>query len=268
MSTIVDLLLYIIVVFCTLFYIVVCLAVHLLYIFENIVYMGVDFLYIFVDYCILLSIIEYYCQLLKIIVSCSFFTCILLHILVHTCILLYFSVLLYIIASFCNIFLYIIVSCCVFMCFCKKVLASEGFMCFEASLPGLRKQPGGGGLGGGAQPPPFANTTLASLVWKGYLYALKHACPALRNSGGFEGAQTPPPICKHNARIMGLEGIHTSGRSLPGAKQTRNMYCVLSILYQIAENIYIYALLFRFYYIFMIQRYTLRYCGLFYSMPL
>ena len=35
-----------------------------------------------------------------------------------------------------------------------------------------------GGLGGGAAPPPptFANRTLASLVWKGYSYALKQAC--------------------------------------------------------------------------------------------
>ena len=47
----------------------------------------------------------------------------------------------------------------------------KGFMCFEASLPGLKTTAGGLGGGGGRSP--------------------------------------PPPICKHNARIMGLEGVHT-----------------------------------------------------------
>ena len=50
-------------------------------------------------------------------------------------------------------------------------------MCFEASLPGLKKKQknngGVGGGGGGTAPPPTA------------------------------------PIFKHNARIMSLEGIHT-----------------------------------------------------------
>ena len=115
----------------------------------------------------------------------------LLHILVHTCMSLSFCVLLYIIASFCNIgavFLYIIVFYCVFISFLQKsarIMGLEGFMCFEASLPsGLRKQRGVGG----AQPPP------------------------------------PPPICKHNACIIGLERIFICFEaSLPGFKKQRGV---------------------------------------------
>ena len=58
-------------------------------------------------------------------------------------------------------------------------------MCFEASLPGLRKQRGGG--------------------------------------GGLRGAQ-PPPICKHNARRIGLERILICFEaSLPGFKKQRGV---------------------------------------------
>ena len=57
----------------------------------------------------------------------------------------------------------------------------EGFMCFEASLPGLRKQRGG---------------------WGG----------------------RSPPICKHNARIIGLERIFICFEaSLPGFKKQRGV---------------------------------------------
>ena len=165
----------------------------------------------------------------------------------------------------------------------RTVLASwmwKVFLCSEASLPGFTKKRGGwggrspphvqtqcshhgcgrysyalkqacpaskksGGVGGGAQPPPCANTTLASWVWKvfvcseaslpgftekrggwggrspphvqtqcshhgfgRYSYALKQACPASKKSGGGGvGGSAAPPMCKHNARIMGLEGI-------------------------------------------------------------
>ena len=130
--------------FCVFLYYCICL-----YIFENYCIYCCALLYFFVYYCILLSIIEYYCQLLKIVVSYSCFTCILLHILV------YYE------------------KCCVFVYYyimqkSARIMGLEGFMCFEASLPGLRKQQGGWG---GRSPPPFANTTLASLVWKGYSYA-------------------------------------------------------------------------------------------------
>ena len=58
-------------------------------------------------------------------------------------------------------------------------------MCFEASLPGLRKQPGGRVGGGG---------------------------------------RSPPPICKHNARIIGLERILICFEaSLPGFKKQRGV---------------------------------------------
>ena len=53
----------------------------------------------------------------------------------------------------------------------------------------------------------FAQTLLASWVWKGFI-CFKAILPGLKNSGGVGGGAAPP-ICKHNARIMGLEGIHT-----------------------------------------------------------
>ena len=62
-----------------------------------------------------------------------------------------------------------------------RIMGLEGFMCFEASLPGLRKQRG---VGGGAA----------------------------------------PPICKHNARIIGLERIFICFEaSLPGFKKQRGV---------------------------------------------
>ena len=73
------------------------------------------------------------------------------------------------------------------MFYCKKnarIMGLEGFMCFEASLPGLRKQRGGLGGGGAA----------------------------------------PPPICKHNVRIIGLERIFICFEaSLPGFKKQRGV---------------------------------------------
>ena len=40
-----------------------------------------------------------------------------------------------------------------------------------------------------------------------YYYALKQACPASQKSRGVGGGRSPPSMCKHNARIMGVEGI-------------------------------------------------------------
>ena len=72
-------------------------------------------------------------------------------------------------------------------------------MCFEASLPGLRKQRrGGGGWGGGGG-------------GGGWGVGL----------GGGRSPPPPPPICKHNARIIGLEKIFI--RCLPGFKQQRGV---------------------------------------------
>ena len=110
-------------------------------------------------------------------------------------------------------------------------------MCFEASLPGLRKQRGGWG---GRSPPPFANTTLASLVWKGYSYA------GLKNSGGFKGAQTPPHLqtqCSHHGFGRDSYALNKLAR-----RQTNNKYvlCIMNLYIQIALNIYIYAFLLRF----------------------
>ena len=170
-----------------------------------------------------------------------FFTCILLQILVHTCTLLYSCVLLYIVASFCNIFLYTTVSYCVFMFYCKKsarIMGLEGFMCFEASLPGLRKQRGGWG---GRSPPPFANTTFASLVWKGYSYALKQACPALKNSGGFEGGGRPPPHLQTQCSHHGF-GRDSYALKKLARRQTNKKYA-LCIMNSISKSsIYTYML--------------------------
>ena len=100
-----------------------------------------------------------------------------------------------------------------------RIMGLEGFECFQASVVRLQKS---GGLGG-AQPPPFANTVLASWVWKGLAcfqaqcshhgfgrasHALKRATPGLKKkkSGGVGGGAAPP-ISKHSARIMGLEGF-------------------------------------------------------------
>ena len=150
---------------------------------------GCILLYIFVYYCILLSIIEYYCQLLKGDISYSYFMYIFLYILEKYCIFAYYI-----------------------MQKSTRIMRLEGFMCFEASLPGLRKQRGGwgggvappicnhnariiglerificwlkktaGGLrgaGGGRRSPPFASTMLASWVWKGFI-RVEQACPAL-----------------------------------------------------------------------------------------
>ena len=102
---------------------------------------------------------------------------------------------------------------------------------FKQALPGLNKAGGWGG-----QPPPFANTVLASWVWKGLAcsqaqcshhgfgrasHALKRALPGLKQAGGVGGGGgAAPPICKHSARIMGLEGLAkksggVGGRSPP-----------------------------------------------------
>ena len=90
--------------------------------------------------------------------------------------------------------------------FANAILAAwvwKGLVCFEASLPGLKKK--SRGVGGGAQPTPFANAMLAAWVWN--WYALSP--PGLnknKRAGGLGGAQPAPPICKRNARSMGLEG--------------------------------------------------------------
>ena len=172
------------------------------------------------------------------------YSCTYLYIVVFLCLIVFYCI-------FCNIFLHIIVSYCVFMLFLQKnahIMGLEGFMCFEASLPGLRKQRGGGGGGGGRSPPPFANTTLASLVWKGYSYALKQACPALKNSGGFEGgAQTPPPHLQTQCSHHGF-GRDSYALKKLARRQTNKKYvlCITSSISN-SRKIYKYALLFRFY---------------------
>ena len=51
------------------------------------------------------------------------------------------------------VFLYILVHDCTFLCvdvYFAKIMGWKGFICFKASLPGLKNS---GGVGGGAAPP-------------------------------------------------------------------------------------------------------------------
>ena len=87
----------------------------------------------------------------------------LLYVIVCYCMLLYvivyYCILLYMIAYYCKyvVFLYILVHDCTFLCvdvyFAKTLLESwvwKGFICFKASLPGLKNS--GGGWGGRSPP--------------------------------------------------------------------------------------------------------------------
>ena len=74
----------------------------------------------------------------------------------------------------------------------STVLASwvfwKGLACFEASVARLKKKKKAGGLGGGwgGGGPPFANTVLASWVWRAS-HAFKQALPGLKEAGGGGG---------------------------------------------------------------------------------
>ena len=65
-------------------------------------------------------------------------------------------------------------------------------------------------------PPRFANTMLASWVWKG-LVCFEASWPGFKQAGGLGGSS--PPNCKHNARIMDLEGIRMLSSKLARLKR-------------------------------------------------
>ena len=87
----------------------------------------------------------------------------------------------------------------------STVLASwvrKGLACFEASNARLKKKKAGGL--GGAQPPHF-QTQCSHHGFGGLRMLSSKRCPA-SEKWGVGGGCAAPPICKHSARIMGLEG--------------------------------------------------------------
>ena len=79
-------------------------------------------------------------------------------------------------------------------------------MYFEASLHGL-KQLGGGGR----TPPPYLQTQCSRDGFQKEPYTSKQPRTAQKSGvggGGWLGGAQPPPICKHNARMMGFENTN------------------------------------------------------------
>ena len=93
----------------------------------------------------------------------------------------------------------------------------KGLACFEASLPGFEKKRLGGWGGGGRSPPPHLRTQCSHHGFGRDSHALKQACPALKKkAGGFGGGRSPPPFANTMLASWVWKGLACFDASLLG----------------------------------------------------